>query len=154
MLFGLDPNSPVDALYFRTFGFVVLRQFFDPRLIAAEIDRVMQDGRRTCLESSGGPEIHFQYVPMMTAETPGSLSLLDRTGPIAAALFGCAVLPTRAKGVRYSGNTHGMRIPMFRLRVWVSWPISNRSENEAARCASYLGHIGPSSLAPSARWGP
>jgi hypothetical protein len=42
---------------------------------------------------------------MMTAETPGSLSLLDRTETIAAALFGCPVLPTRAKGVRYSGNT-------------------------------------------------
>jgi hypothetical protein len=42
---------------------------------------------------------------MMTAETPVSLSLLDRAETVAAALLGGAVLPTRAKGVRYFGNT-------------------------------------------------
>jgi len=49
--------------------------------------------------------IHFQYVPMMTAETPVSLSLVDRVEVVAADLLGSSVLPTRAKGVRYSGNT-------------------------------------------------
>ena len=42
---------------------------------------------------------------MMTAETPVSLSLLDRAETVAAALLGGPVLPTRAKGVRYSGDT-------------------------------------------------
>lgn len=38
-----DPTShPAAAL--RTFGFVVLRQFFDPRPLAPEIDRARHDG--------------------------------------------------------------------------------------------------------------
>ena len=88
---------------FRTFGFVVLRQFFDPSPLAAEIDQVMHDGLVSDVSSSG--EIRFQYVPMMTARTPVSLSLLDRVEAVAAALLGGPVLPTRAKGARYSGNT-------------------------------------------------
>jgi hypothetical protein len=88
---------------FRTFGFDVLRQFFDPQPLAAEIEQVMRDGRVT--DASRGSEIHFQYVPMMTAKTPVSLSLLDRVEAVASALLGGSVLPTRAKGVRYSGST-------------------------------------------------
>jgi Phytanoyl-CoA dioxygenase (PhyH) len=88
---------------FRTFGFGVLRQFFDPYPLAVEIDRVMYDGLVTDHSTLG--EIHFQYVPMMTAKTPVSLSLLDRIEAVAAGLLGGSVLPTRAKGVRYSGNT-------------------------------------------------
>ena len=63
----------------------------------------MADGLVADVSSSG--DIRFQYVPMMTAETPVSLSLLDRAGTVAAALFGGPVLPTRAKGVRYFGDT-------------------------------------------------
>jgi len=88
---------------FRAFGFGVLRQFFDPRPLAAEIDRVMHDGLFSRVSSA--EEIRFQYVPMMTAETAVSLSLLDRIEAVAADLLGRSVLPTRAKGVRYSGNT-------------------------------------------------
>ena len=95
----------VDVARFRTFGFVVIRQFFDARLIAAEIDHVMQHGRKSSFETSPSAQIYFQYVPMMTAETPASLALLDRTETIAATLFDGPVLPTRAKGVRYSGNS-------------------------------------------------
>ncbi|PYP86855.1 MAG: hypothetical protein DMF61_11655 [Blastocatellia bacterium AA13] len=47
----------------------------------------------------------FQYVPMMTAETPMSLSLLDRAEVVAKMILDCAVLATRAKAVRYSGDT-------------------------------------------------
>ena len=94
-------SSPAAA--FRAFGFAVLRQFFDPRPLAAEIDRVMNDGLVSHVSRT--EEIHFQYVPMMTAQTPASLSLLDRIEPVAADLLGGPVLPTRAKGVRYSGNT-------------------------------------------------
>ena len=95
----------LDTPYFQAFGFLVLRHFFDPRLIAAEVDEVMRNGRWSSFEVPGSKEIHFQYVPMMTAETPGSLRLLDRTETVAATLFGGPVLPTRAKGVRYWGNT-------------------------------------------------
>ena len=102
---ALPSEWALDVPRFRTFGFVVIRQFFDARLIAAEIDHVMQHGRKSSLETSPSAQIYFQYVPMMTAETPASLALLDRTETIAATLFDSPVLPTRAKGVRYSGNS-------------------------------------------------
>lgn len=94
-------RQPADA--FRTFGFVVLRRFFEPSPLAAEIDYVMAGGLGADVSRYG--DIQFQYVPMMTAETPVSLSLLDRTETVAAALLGGPVLPTRAKGVRYFGDT-------------------------------------------------
>jgi len=95
--------TPYLADTFRTFGFVVLRQFFDPSPLAAEIDQVMREGLVPDVLSSG--DIHFQYVPMMTAGTPVSLSLLDRSEAVAAALLCGPVLPTRAKGTCYCGNT-------------------------------------------------
>jgi len=95
----------LDALYYQTFGFLVLRHFFEPLLIAAEIDQVMRHGPRSSFEVPRGEQIHFQYVPMMTAETPASLWLLDRTETVAATLLGGPVLPTRAKGTRYWGDT-------------------------------------------------
>jgi len=98
-------DQTLDVPYFQTFGFVVLHHFFDPHLIALEIDHVMQQGRKSSFELSPSAQIHFQYVPLMTAQTPASLALLDRTEKIAATLLDGAVLPTRAKGVRYSGNT-------------------------------------------------
>jgi Phytanoyl-CoA dioxygenase (PhyH) len=102
--FGMNFNLTAQvASTFRTFGFVVLRQFFDPSPLAAEIDRVMSDGLVADALSDGA--IRFQYVPMMTASTPLSLSLLDRLEAVAAALLEGPVLPTRAKGVRYCGNT-------------------------------------------------
>lgn len=100
MTFNLTRQS-ADA--FRTFGFAVLRRFFEPNLLAAEIDRVMADGPSPRVSSGG--DIQFEYVPMMTAQTPVSLSLLDRAETVAADLFGGPVLPTRAKGVRYFGDT-------------------------------------------------
>ena len=91
------------ADFFQTFGFLVLHRFFEPAPLAAEMDRVMVDGLTADVSRSG--DIRFQYMPMMTAETPVSLSLLDRAETVAAALFGSTVLPTRAKGVRYFGDT-------------------------------------------------
>ena len=88
---------------FQRFGFVVLRRFFEPGPLAAEIDRVMADGPGADISRSR--DIQFQYVPMMTAETPVSLSLLDRAGKVAAAVLGGPVLPTRAKGARYFGDS-------------------------------------------------
>lgn len=98
-------HGAVDVSHFRTFGFVVLRRFLDPGPLAAEIDRVMHDGLVTLSDPFVGREIRFRYVPMMIAETPVSLSLLDRLEVVAAALLDGPVLPTRAKGVRYSGNS-------------------------------------------------
>jgi len=86
-----------------TFGFVVLRQFFEPGPLALEIDRVLADGILGNTREHG--DIRFQYVPMMTAETPVSLSLLDVAETVAAAVFGGPVIPTRAKGTRYHGET-------------------------------------------------
>ena len=94
---------PQSANALETFGFVVLRQFFDPGPLAAEIDRVMADGIVRDVQRRG--DIRFQDVPMMTAETPVSLSLLDRAETVAAAVFGGPVIPTRAKGTRYHGET-------------------------------------------------
>lgn len=94
-----------DVPHFQTFGFVVLRQAFDPHPLAAEIDRVMRDGLVSSCEAPGDGAIRFRYVPMMSAETPVSLSLLDRLAPVARALLGGPALPTRAKGVRYRGDT-------------------------------------------------
>jgi hypothetical protein len=97
-------SEAIDLLHFRTFGFVVLRQFFDPICLAEEIDQVLRDG---VAPSSGvlGGVTSFQYVPMMTARTPMSLSLLDLAEVVARIVLDCPVLPTRAKAVRYSGDT-------------------------------------------------
>jgi hypothetical protein len=94
------------SLHFRTFGFVVLRDVFDPRPLSREVDEVLS---RAPLSSAaagrGAHEIRFVYAPMMTARTPASLQLLDRLEAVAIELLGGPVLPTRAKGVRYSGDT-------------------------------------------------
>lgn len=89
----------------QTFGFVVLRQFFAPGPLATELERALGDSRGSSSQVAGGDAIRFQYVPMMTAETPVSLSLLDRLAAVAELLLGGSVLPTRAKRVRYSGDT-------------------------------------------------
>ena len=118
---GLDSTSHL-ASDFRRFGFTVLREFFDPRPLAAEIDHVMHDGLVADVARTG--ELRFQYVPMMTTETPVSLALLDRLEAVAAALLGGSVLPTRAKGVRYSGNT--------------PWHTDSASPLSSVGCLAYL----------------
>ena len=95
-------SSTADIL--RTAGFVVIPQFFNPDSLAEEIDQVMRRAFSSeCVTEYNG--INFQYVPMMTAGTPVSLSLLDRAGVLAEAMLDRPVLPTRAKAVRYFGNT-------------------------------------------------
>lgn len=125
----------LDVLHYQTFGVLMLRHFFDARLIAAEIDQVMRDGRRLSFEITHSAGIHFQYVPMMTAETPGSLWLLDRTETMAATLLGGPVLPTRAKGTRYWGDTSwhtDSDLPIASLGV-VTYFESLREESGALR---------------------
>lgn len=95
----LSPQS-VDS--FRTFGFLVLRQFFEPGPLTDEVDRVIAYGSRG---TARWGEMTFRYVPMMTSRTPASLALLDRSEAVAAALLESPVLPTRAKCVQYAGDT-------------------------------------------------
>ena len=97
--------TPPDADHLRTLGFLVLRRFFDPRSLSVEMDRVLEDAFSSSAAVSRYDGIHFQYVPMMTANTPESLSLLDRTAIVAEQLLGCPVIPTRAKAIRYFGST-------------------------------------------------
>jgi hypothetical protein len=98
-------NAPLDLAYFRAFGFTVLRGAFDPGPLSAEIDRVLREGLVAPSDVWGGGEIHFRYVPMMSAETPVSLSLLDRLEAVAVTVLGGPVIPTRAKANRYQGST-------------------------------------------------
>jgi hypothetical protein len=105
-------DRSADVAHFQTFGFVVLRRAFDPGPLAAEIDRVMHDGLIPSSNASGSAEIRFRYVPMMSTETPVSLSLLDELEPVARALLGGPVLPTRAKGVVYRGDTPAYLEPL------------------------------------------
>jgi hypothetical protein len=98
-------RNNLDINYLQTFGFLVLRQFFDPGPLSAEMDRILKDAFSSSTEVSRFGGIHFEYVPMMTADTPESLSLLDRTAVVAEQILGGAVIPTRAKAIRYFGST-------------------------------------------------
>jgi len=118
-----------DVARFQTFGFLVLRRFFEPAPLADEIDRVMNDGLLSSHGLTRSGQIHFQYVPMMTSRTPASLSLLDRTEAIAVAVLGGAVLPTRAKGVRYFGNS--------------PWHVDSELPVPSIGILAYLGQLAP-----------
>jgi Phytanoyl-CoA dioxygenase (PhyH) len=95
--------SSIDVEQFRTQGFVLLRCAFEPERLSSEVDRALEDSRRgTFSAEAGGGTITGRYVPMMCERTPQSLLLLDRFEPVAQALLGARVLPTRAKGVLYA----------------------------------------------------
>jgi hypothetical protein len=94
---------------FQESGFVVLRSAIDPAPLAAEIDRAFSEGLRpgdrVHVVSQGTGDVRFRYLPMMCERTPVSLGLLDRFALVAAELLGREVLPGRAKGTRYYGDT-------------------------------------------------
>jgi hypothetical protein len=116
-----------DRLHFETFGFVVLRGAFDPGALAREVDASMRElALATSAAEVGAARqtIRFSYVPMMTAKTPASLALLAQLEAVAADLLGGPVLPTRAKGVRYSGDT--------------PWHADSDAEVASLGCAAYL----------------
>jgi hypothetical protein len=98
------PAAALSArLHFQTFGFVALRGAFDPWPLSRELDEALSNA---AFAPAWGPhEMRFGYAPMMTARTPASLRLLDRLEAVAIELLGGPVVPTRAKGVRYSGDT-------------------------------------------------
>jgi hypothetical protein len=91
---------------FRDTGVVVLRGFFDPRPLSAEVDRVLAEARWPgSAANTGSAGNAFEYVPMMCERTPVSLALLDALAEPAADLLGRKVIPTRAKATRYFGGT-------------------------------------------------
>ena len=91
---------------FRDAGFVVLRNAFDPRPLAQEMDRVLADQSRAGSErKAGSGGVEFRSAPMMCERTPVSLALVDEFAGVAQTLTGRVVLPVRAKGTRYYGST-------------------------------------------------
>jgi len=115
--------SLAQSLY--AFGFAVIRQFFNADVVASEIDRVTGNGLVCPVARSGG--INFQYVPMMTADTPASLSLLDACAVLAETVLMGPVIPTRAKGTLYRGNT--------------PWHVDSESPIRSIGCIAYLESI-------------
>jgi hypothetical protein len=95
---------------FRDDGFVVLRDWFDPVPLADELERALADGvPYDAPRLVGSAGVEFSVVVMMSQRTPVSLALLDALAPPAAALLGRRVLPGRAKGQRYFGETEWHR---------------------------------------------
>jgi Phytanoyl-CoA dioxygenase (PhyH) len=90
-------------------GFVVLREVFDPSALAEEFDAVRRDafgdGQVAQTLAQGSGTVTFLYVPMMCERTPVSVALIDRCAVHAAELVGRPVLPGRAKGTWYEGDT-------------------------------------------------
>ena len=123
----MHPMS-LDLDHYMTFGFMVLRGWFDPEALGRELDHALSTGlpaKSAPLEKS---DIRFQYVPMMTSECPESLALLDRCGHVAEELLGHPVLPTRAKGCRYSGGT--------------PWHVDSTLDLPSVGFAAYLEPLG------------
>jgi Phytanoyl-CoA dioxygenase (PhyH) len=94
---------------FESDGFVVLRGAFDPSALAEEFDTVRRDAfgddqEAQTLEQGSGT-VTFLYVPMMCERTPVSVALIERCAVHAAELVSRPVLPGRAKGTWYEGDT-------------------------------------------------
>src|SRR4029434_8302653 len=97
-------EQTLDIHNFHASGYLILRQFFEPDPLSLEMDRILHEAFSRSSPVSRYDGIHFQYVPMMTVNTPVSLSLLDRTSTVAERLLAGPVIPTRAKAVRYFGS--------------------------------------------------
>ena len=101
--------GPDHVTEFRETGFVLIQSAFEPTLLSDEIDRAFAEGFRPGegmhVISQGTGDVRFRYLPMMCERTPVSLDLLDRFAIVGAELLGKQVLPGRAKGTRYYGDT-------------------------------------------------
>jgi hypothetical protein len=96
-----------EKAFFQTFGFVVMRQVFDAAALSHEFDRTMDEAFPCTVQANvGGDALRFRYVPLMGADTPLSLDLLQALAHPASQLLGSSVLPVRAKGVHYAGATN------------------------------------------------
>jgi hypothetical protein len=98
--------SANEIAHYKTFGFLLLRQAFDPAPLSGEFNLSMQLGFALLnTDSSFITGQTGRYLPMMCEQTPVSLSLLFNFHALAVQLLGGEVLPTRAKGVLYSSST-------------------------------------------------
>jgi hypothetical protein len=103
-----NPSIVLNDLGVRSFrenGFAVLTDAFAADELAAEMDDVFADafGIETLQQGSGG--IRFASLPMMSERTPTSSLLADALAEAAARALGRAVLPGRAKGTKYLGDS-------------------------------------------------
>jgi hypothetical protein len=107
---GTEPPSPVAfdadaARSFRETGVALLAGAFDPDALAAEMDDAFGEVFDAATSQHGSGGIRFASVPMMTERTPASVLLADALAKAAAAALGRPVLPGRAKGTRYTGES-------------------------------------------------
>src|SRR5690349_6889820 len=100
---GVDAGDESVARFDRD-GHLVLRDFFDPGPLGAEVDDALVRGVRPDAQiNRGSGGVGFLGVIMMCERTPVSLELINVLAPEAARLLGRALLPGRAKGTRYFG---------------------------------------------------
>jgi len=92
---------------FRSDGFVVLRDAFDPAPLIAEVTEAFAEGFGDVGPNNVSAEaaIAFRYLPLMSERAPVSLELLHGFSATAAGLLGTPVLPVRAKAVEYHGGS-------------------------------------------------
>lgn len=149
-------HSQADRAKFETDGYIVLRNAFDATPLAREMDRALDESRRGAgfAADVGAGVIGGRYVPMTCARTPESVHLIDRLEPIAAALLGAAVLPTRAKGVLYAGASPWHRDATGDVRSvgFAAYLESLRADNGALRVVpgSHRTSADAGSLSPDA----
>jgi hypothetical protein len=99
--------------------------------VAAELDRAIRDGvgstRPAQRFAAGTGTVSLQYVPMMCERTPVSLELASALAPVAEELFQRPVLPGRAKGTNYVGDT--------------SWHRDSERDLASLGCVAYLDRL-------------
>jgi hypothetical protein len=112
-------------------GFVVFRRFFDPVPLAVELDGALRDGISPTQPvqrfAAGNGTVSLQYVPMMCERTPVSLDLTSLLASVAEDLLQRAVLPGRAKGTKYLGDT--------------SWHRDSELDITSLGCIAYLDRL-------------
>jgi hypothetical protein len=122
-------NGEIDR--FCEVGYLVLRQFFNPVALAAELERAIGEGisREQPAQrfSAGKGTVSLQYVPMMCERTPVSLDLASALASVAEELFQRGVLPGRAKGTTYFGDT--------------SWHRDSELNLASLGCIAYLDDL-------------
>jgi hypothetical protein len=89
----------------RVDGFAVLRSVFDADELSVEVDDVFRDAFAGEVLQDGSGGIRFASVPMMSERTPVSVSLAVKLADAAALAVGRAVVPGRAKGTTYVGES-------------------------------------------------
>lgn len=113
-------------------GFALLRSHFDPGALGAELDRALREGAlASATRRVGGGELGVRFVPMLGARCPVSLDLVRELAGLATALLGAPVLPGRAKGVRYGGETR--------------WHADTELPIRSLGLLAYLDPLGPES---------